>query len=60
MWVQRKRRSKEQWTNGINHNDMMTEIIRELTTIKKTNEVTREQILVWTRMVEAQSHESTN
>ena len=30
----------EQFINGINDADMMTEITRELTTIKKTNEIT--------------------
>ena len=32
---------------------MMTEIIRELTTITKTNERTSEQILCWAKRVEA-------
>ena len=36
---------KEQFINGINDDGVITEIIRELTAIKKKNEVTREQVL---------------
>ena len=52
--TQRGRRLKEQFKNGINNDDMMTEIIRELTAPKKTTEVTSELVLCWDRKVEAQ------
>ena len=35
---------KEHFINGINNNDMMTEIIMELTTIRNTNEIIGEQV----------------
>ena len=56
MCVQRKRQKikKKQLINGINDNDIMTAIIRELTTINKTYEVTSEQVSTLTRRVEAQ------
>ena len=53
MGVQRKGRLKEQFINGIYNDDMMTEIIRELTN-KKANEITSEQVLSWARRVETQ------
>ena len=34
--------------------DMVTEIIREFTAIKKTNEMTGKQVLTWARQVKAQ------
>ena len=34
---------------------MMTEIRRELTAIKKTNEITSKEVLAWVRRVEAQT-----
>ena len=53
-YEERDRRLKTiQFINGIN-DDMMTEIIRELSVIKKTNEKTSEQVLSWTRRVEEQ------
>ena len=39
--------------NGIN-NDMMTEIIRELTKVKKISEITSKQVLIWVRGVKVQ------
>ena len=33
---------------------MMTELIRELTTVKKTSKITSEQVLDWARIVKAQ------
>ena len=44
-YKEKERRVKEQLTNGIHDDDMMTEIIRELTTIEKTNDVTNEHVL---------------
>ena len=52
-YIKKERRLKEQLMNGIN-NDMMTEIIRELTAIKKTNEIPTEKILALARRVEEQ------
>ena len=42
-YKEKDRRLKEQFINGINDDDMMTEIIRELPTIKNTNEITSKQ-----------------
>ena len=36
------KRLKEDFIIGINDNDMMTKIIRKLTSIKKTNAISRE------------------
>ena len=47
------RRLKLQLINGINDDDIMTEIRRQLTAIKKTNEITNKQLLAWARRVEA-------
>ena len=46
-------RFKEQFINGIN-DDRITEMIRELTAIKKTNEITNEEVLSLARRVEVQ------
>ena len=56
------RQLKEQFINGINDNDMMIEILREWAAIKKTNELSSEQVLAWARRVEAQraSENTTN
>ena len=56
MYVYTKKRQviKEQFINGINDNDMITEIIWNLSAIKKTNQITSEQVLAWTRCEEAQ------
>ena len=35
---------------------MMTEVIRELTAVKKTIEITSEHVLVWARRVEVKEH----
>ena len=43
------RRLKEQFMNGINDENVMTKIIMELTAIRKTNEITNEQVLSWAR-----------
>ena len=58
--MQRKgRRLNEQFINDIN-DDMMAETIGDLTTVKKTNEVTSQQVLAWTRRVEAQRARNNN
>ena len=55
FWYKEKdRRLKVQFINGINDNDMGIEKIGELTTFKKTNEVTSEHVLAWARRVVAQ------
>ena len=51
-YKEKNRRLKEQFLNDIN-DDMVTKIIRELTTIKKTDEMTSEQVLCWAKRVEA-------
>ena len=38
----------------MNDDDMMTEIMIELNTIKKTKEITRNQVLAWMRREEGQ------
>ena len=44
---------KAQFINGIKDNDMMTDIITELTAIRKTNEITSKQVLALARKAEA-------
>ena len=41
------RRFKEQFINGIDNENIITEIINELTTLKETTEASSEQILMW-------------
>ena len=54
-WYKEKYRKLEgQLTNSINDDDMMTKVIRELIAIKRKIEVTSEQVLAWSRRVEAQ------
>ena len=45
---------KEQLINDIKNDDMMIELIRELTTIKKNSELAIEHILYCARRVEAE------
>ena len=45
---------KEQYIHGVNHNQMIIEIICKLTAIKDTDVVTSEQVLAWAIQVEAQ------
>ena len=47
---------KEQFINGINNDEMMTEIIWELTTIRKTSEITSEHVLAWTEGWKCRQH----
>ena len=54
-WYKEKNRSlKEHVINGINNDDMITEIIRELPAVEKYSGISRRQILAWTRRIEAQ------
>ena len=46
-------RLKEQFINGINNDNIITDIIQELTAVKKTSEITNEHKLAWTRITEA-------
>ena len=48
------RRLKEQFINGINDDDMMTEKIRELITNKMRNEIISEHMSSWARRVDVQ------
>ena len=43
------RQLKEQFIHGLNDNDMLAEIIRELTKAEKNTAVTSEQVLVWAK-----------
>ena len=52
--IMKRQKVIKQFKKCIDDDNIMTEIIRELTTIEKTNEITSEQILAWTRRVEAQ------
>ena len=46
------RRVKEQFINGLDNEDIATKIIKELTGLRDTNEVTSEPVLSWTQRVE--------
>ena len=46
---------KSKSNNGINEDGLMTEIIRPLNVIKKTNEITTEQVLRWVKRAKAQT-----
>ena len=45
------RRLKQLFINGISDEEMMTEIIRQLTVTKETNKVTSEQVLCWAQRI---------
>ena len=47
------RKLKEQFIHAVNDNDMITEIMRELTKAEESTGVTSEQLLVWETRVEA-------
>ena len=48
------RQLKEQFKHGLNDKEMLGEIIKGLTTIKGNSTVTRENILMWVKKIEAQ------
>ena len=48
------RQLKEQFIHGLNENEMLAEIIKELTKAEEDILLTGEQILVWAKSVEAQ------
>ena len=50
-----KEDQKNSLGNGINNNGMVTAIIRKLTAMRKTNEITSEQVLCGARKVEVQT-----
>ena len=52
------RQVKEQFVHGLNNNDMLTEIIRELSKAKESVDITSEQVLGWAKRVEAQRAQS--
>ena len=52
------RQLKEQFIHGLNNNDMLGEIIKELTKIHKNREITSENVLFWDKRVEAQRAQS--
>ena len=41
------RQLKEQFIHGLNDNDILVEIIKELTKIEASKDVTSEQVLAW-------------
>ena len=45
---------KKQFIDGINKDNVMTEIIWQLTAVKKTCKISSEQVLAWARGVEVQ------
>ena len=51
---ERERRLKEEFINDISDNDRMTKIVKRTNCNKKINEKTSEQVLSWTKRVEAQ------
>ena len=53
-YKEKDRRINEQFINGINDDEMMTEIILELPAVKKTSEITSEKVLVWARRIKVQ------
>ena len=53
------RQFKEPFIHGLNDNDMLAEIIRELTKANKSTAVASEQVPVWAKRVEAQRAQST-
>ena len=48
---EKDRSLSEQFINGINDNDMIIKILRELKAIKKTSEMINEQVLCWAKKV---------
>ena len=48
------RQLKEQFIHGLNDNDMLVEIIRELIKTEEGSDVTNKQVLVWAKRVEGQ------
>ena len=51
------RQLKEQFINGINNEMMTTQKIKDLTTVRKTGDITNKQVLDWAKRVEAESLE---
>ena len=49
-----ERRLKEHFINGMNDEAITAKIIKKLTALKHTSEVTNEQVLVWVQRVEVQ------
>ena len=53
LTIKKDRRLKKKFINGINDDDMVTDIIRELTSITKTNEITSEQVPCLAKRIES-------
>ena len=53
-YKEKDRRLKEPFINGINGDQIRTEIIRKLTAVKETNKIASDQVLEWVRGAEAQ------
>ena len=56
----KKKKIKEQFINGINYDDMMTQIKWELTTVKKTSEITNKQVLAWSEEWKKRKHKNVH
>ena len=52
------RQLKEQFILELNGNDMLVDIITELTKTEESNDVTSEEVLTWTKRVEGQNFQS--
>ena len=52
------RKLKEQFVHGFSDNDMLAEIIRELTKARESADITSEQVLGWKKRVEAKRAQS--
>ena len=57
-YKEKYRQLKEQFIHGLNDNDMLAEIIRELTKAMESAAVTSEQVIIWAKRVEAQRPQS--
>ena len=49
-----ERRLKEQFTNGLDNETIIAEIIKELTDLNDTCDISSEQVLKWVQTVETQ------
>ena len=58
-YKEKDKRLKQLLINSINDDDMMTEIIKELTQTQKMNEITSGQMLSWARKVKVQQAQKT-
>ena len=50
--LEKDRRFKEQFISDISDEQIMNEVIRELTAIRETNKVKSEEVLCWAKRLE--------